>query len=101
MVPGRSWRRGGGGEHVHLEGRVGSGSGWRTPGRVTSTRKGGLAESPFAGTRSGAGRSSNLGRVRVPPLHTPRLVVRELGQADRSAVERLLGGDRERWLRWT
>lgn len=39
--------------------------------------------------------------MRVPPLHTPRLVVRELGEADRPVVERLLGGDRERWLRWT
>lgn len=27
--------------------------------------------------------------------------MRELGEADRVAVERLLGGDRERWLRWT
>jgi RimJ/RimL family protein N-acetyltransferase len=39
--------------------------------------------------------------VRVPPLRTPRLVVRELRAGDRGAVEHVAGGDRERWLRWT
>jgi RimJ/RimL family protein N-acetyltransferase len=40
-------------------------------------------------------------RVRVPPLESDRLTVRELRAGDRAAVEELLGGDRERWLRWT
>jgi RimJ/RimL family protein N-acetyltransferase len=39
--------------------------------------------------------------VRIPPLHTPRLIVRELVAADRPAVEHVAGGDRERWLRFT
>jgi RimJ/RimL family protein N-acetyltransferase len=39
--------------------------------------------------------------VRVPPLESTRLIVRELMGADRAAVEELTGGDRERWLRWT
>jgi RimJ/RimL family protein N-acetyltransferase len=39
--------------------------------------------------------------VRIPPLRTPRLVVRELRAGDRAAVELVAGGDRERWLRWT
>lgn len=39
--------------------------------------------------------------MRVPPLETPRLIVRELGAADRPAVERLLEADRRRWLEWT
>ena len=39
--------------------------------------------------------------VRIPPLRTPRLTVRELEGGDRSAVEEVIGGDRERWLRWT
>ena len=39
--------------------------------------------------------------MRVPPLHTPRLIVRELAAADRAAVERLLEGGRGRWLEWT
>jgi RimJ/RimL family protein N-acetyltransferase len=39
--------------------------------------------------------------VRIPPLSTARLLVRELAAADAGAVERLLEGDRERWLRWT
>jgi RimJ/RimL family protein N-acetyltransferase len=42
-----------------------------------------------------------VGRVRVPPLSTPRLIVRELADSDRDPVERLLGGDRRRWLEWT
>jgi RimJ/RimL family protein N-acetyltransferase len=42
-----------------------------------------------------------VGGVRVPSLSTPRLIVRELGDSDREAVERLLGGDRRRWLEWT
>jgi RimJ/RimL family protein N-acetyltransferase len=75
--------------------------------RVADTRTGdkhperGIGGIPVRWYAVGRGRSSNLGRVRVPPLQTPRLVVRELGQADRAVVERLLGGDRERWLRWT
>lgn len=39
--------------------------------------------------------------MRVPPLLTDRLTVRELGDGDRAAVEHLLGGDRGRWLEWT
>jgi len=39
--------------------------------------------------------------VRIPPLRTPRLTVRELEAGDRAAVEAVIGGDRERWLRWT
>jgi RimJ/RimL family protein N-acetyltransferase len=39
--------------------------------------------------------------VRIPPLATPRLNVRELRAADRTAVEHVAGGDRERWLEWT
>jgi RimJ/RimL family protein N-acetyltransferase len=39
--------------------------------------------------------------LRVPPLVTTRLLVRELGDDDREAVERLLRGDRKRWLAWT
>jgi RimJ/RimL family protein N-acetyltransferase len=39
--------------------------------------------------------------VRVPPLESARLTVRELVAADRAAVEELIGDDRERWLRWT
>ncbi len=39
--------------------------------------------------------------MRIPPLRTERLVVRELVAGDRSAVEHIAGGDRERWLRWT
>jgi RimJ/RimL family protein N-acetyltransferase len=39
--------------------------------------------------------------VRIPPLRTPRLTVRELGAGDLGAVEEVLGGGRERWLRWT
>lgn len=39
--------------------------------------------------------------MRVPPLESDRLTVRELRAGDRAAVEELLGGDRERWLRWT
>jgi RimJ/RimL family protein N-acetyltransferase len=39
--------------------------------------------------------------VRIPPLRTPRLEVRELRAGDRAAVEDVIGGDRERWLRWT
>ena len=39
--------------------------------------------------------------VRIPSLRTPRLTVRELEAGDRSAVEEVIGGDRERWLRWT
>jgi RimJ/RimL family protein N-acetyltransferase len=39
--------------------------------------------------------------VRIPPLHTPRLIVRELVAGDRAAVEHVAGGDRERWLRFT
>jgi RimJ/RimL family protein N-acetyltransferase len=39
--------------------------------------------------------------VRVPPLRSPRLTVRELVAADRAAVELVAGGDRERWLCWT
>jgi RimJ/RimL family protein N-acetyltransferase len=39
--------------------------------------------------------------VRIPPLRTPRLTVRELAAGDRGAVEEVVGGDRERWLRWT
>lgn len=51
---------------------------------------------------AGAGRGpSKVGRVRIPPLHTPRLTVRELGGGDRAAVERLLEGDQGRWLEWT
>jgi RimJ/RimL family protein N-acetyltransferase len=37
----------------------------------------------------------------MPPLQTSRLTIRELVAADQAAVERLAGGDRERWLRWT
>jgi RimJ/RimL family protein N-acetyltransferase len=39
--------------------------------------------------------------VRVPPLESARLTVRELVAGDRAAVEQLTGDDRERWLRWT
>jgi RimJ/RimL family protein N-acetyltransferase len=39
--------------------------------------------------------------VRVPPLESARLTVRELVAGDRAAVEELIGGDRERWLGWT
>jgi [ribosomal protein S5]-alanine N-acetyltransferase len=39
--------------------------------------------------------------VRVPPLESARLTVRELVAGDRAAVEELIGDDRERWLRWT
>ncbi len=39
--------------------------------------------------------------MRVPPLESARLTVRELVAADRPAVEEVIGGDRERWLRWT
>jgi ribosomal-protein-alanine N-acetyltransferase len=39
--------------------------------------------------------------VRVPPLESARLTVRELVAGDRAAVEALIGDDRERWLRWT
>jgi RimJ/RimL family protein N-acetyltransferase len=39
--------------------------------------------------------------VRVPPLETPRLTVRELTAADAAPVARLLEGDRARWLAWT
>jgi len=39
--------------------------------------------------------------VRIPPLRTRRLTVRELEAGDRAAVEAAIGGDRERWLRWT
>ena len=39
--------------------------------------------------------------VRIPPLRTARLTVRELEAGDRDAVEEAIGGDRERWLRWT
>lgn len=54
-----------------------------------------------AGKRPVRAGSGIVGRVRVPPLHTPRLTVRELAVADRAAVERLLEGDRGRWLEWT
>jgi RimJ/RimL family protein N-acetyltransferase len=40
-------------------------------------------------------------RVRVPPLESARLTVRELVSGDRAAVEELIGDDRERWLDWT
>jgi ribosomal-protein-alanine N-acetyltransferase len=46
------------------------------------------------------GGDSVLG-VRIPALRTPRLTVRELEAGDRTAVEAVIGGDRERWLRWT
>jgi len=39
--------------------------------------------------------------VRVPPLESARLTVRELVAGDVAAVEQLIGDDRERWLRWT
>jgi RimJ/RimL family protein N-acetyltransferase len=39
--------------------------------------------------------------VRIPPLRTPRLTVRELEAGDLAAVEEVEGGGRERWLRWT
>jgi RimJ/RimL family protein N-acetyltransferase len=39
--------------------------------------------------------------VRIPPLRTPRLTVRELETGDRAAVEEVEGRDREAWLRWT
>jgi [ribosomal protein S5]-alanine N-acetyltransferase len=39
--------------------------------------------------------------VRVPPLESARLTVRELVAGDRAEVADLFGGDRERWLRWT
>jgi hypothetical protein len=39
--------------------------------------------------------------VRVPPLESARLTVRELVAGDRAAVEELIGGERERWLGWT
>lgn len=39
--------------------------------------------------------------MRVPPLESARLTVRELVAGDREAVEELIGDDRERWLRWT
>jgi RimJ/RimL family protein N-acetyltransferase len=39
--------------------------------------------------------------VRIPPLRTSRLTVRELGGGDLEAVEDVAGGGRERWLRWT
>jgi len=39
--------------------------------------------------------------VRIPPLRTPRLTVRELESGDLAAVEEVEGGGRERWLRWT
>jgi ribosomal-protein-alanine N-acetyltransferase len=71
---------------------------------VTSTRKGGLSAPPPEVTRAGAGGGrdpSNVGRVRIPPLPTPRLTVRELAGSDRAAVEGLLEGDRRRWLEWT
>ncbi len=42
-----------------------------------------------------------MASVRIPPLRTPRLTVRELEARDRGAVEAVVGGDRERWLRWT
>jgi RimJ/RimL family protein N-acetyltransferase len=40
-------------------------------------------------------------RVRVPPLESARLTIRELVFGDRAAVEELIGDDRERWLGWT
>jgi ribosomal-protein-alanine N-acetyltransferase len=39
--------------------------------------------------------------VRIPPLRTSRLTVRELEAEDLAAVEEVDGGDREGWLRWT
>ena len=39
--------------------------------------------------------------MRIPPLATPRLNVRELRAAAGAAVEHVAGGDRERWLEWT
>jgi RimJ/RimL family protein N-acetyltransferase len=39
--------------------------------------------------------------VRIPPLRTPRLTVRELEAGDLAAVEEVEGAGRERWLRWT
>jgi RimJ/RimL family protein N-acetyltransferase len=39
--------------------------------------------------------------VRIPPLRTSRLTVRELEAGDLPAVEQVDGGGRERWLRWT
>jgi RimJ/RimL family protein N-acetyltransferase len=39
--------------------------------------------------------------VRIPPLRTSRLTVRELEAGDLGPVEAVEGGDRERWLRWT
>jgi RimJ/RimL family protein N-acetyltransferase len=39
--------------------------------------------------------------VRIPPLRTPRLTVRELAAGDLAAVEEVAGEGRERWLRWT
>jgi RimJ/RimL family protein N-acetyltransferase len=42
-----------------------------------------------------------VGRVRIPPLQTECLTVRELAGSDRGPVEALLGGDRENWIAWT
>jgi RimJ/RimL family protein N-acetyltransferase len=39
--------------------------------------------------------------VRIPPLRTSRLTVRELESGDLAAVEEVEGGGRDRWLRWT
>lgn len=58
-----------------------------------------MSASPSARTRARGW--DIVGRVRVPPLSTPRLIVRELGAGDRAAVDRLLEGDRARWLEWT
>jgi RimJ/RimL family protein N-acetyltransferase len=40
------------------------------------------------------------GRVRIPPIETQRLLIRELTAADSAAVADL-AGLRDRWLRWT
>jgi RimJ/RimL family protein N-acetyltransferase len=39
--------------------------------------------------------------MRLPTLETDRLTIRELGPADRAAVEEVMGGERAEWLRWT
>jgi len=39
--------------------------------------------------------------MRMPELRTDRLTIRELTTSDRAAVERVAGGGRDEWLRWT
>jgi RimJ/RimL family protein N-acetyltransferase len=39
--------------------------------------------------------------LRIPPLTTERLIVREFGEDDLPVAEALYGTGRERWLRWT